>query len=283
MRETVGKLVCIWSPVLHGEGCSTVTDAVGFALHHYTGKKILILNKSSSLSLMETYIAKDIEIKYSLDNLKIFRGNIKSDHINTYATQISEGLYMVAGSRINREITGENKGFEELFIKRCLEGFELVVADINTGIREDNVLYLNRADLVLTVTSPNEIILDEIFLYPQRNEIAEYLQDEGTVLIFNRLYEGWDTARVVARMKKKYGIRNAFGLNFDGDVFNACCMNLNFYSFMSRELERGKSPYAHQISDICEYIVQRLYPEEQREEIERGHRRFGRLLKSGMF
>lgn len=283
MREAKGKLICIWSPILHGEGCSTITNAVGFALNHYTGKKTLIVNKSGTLSHMENYIAHDIEIKYSMDNLKIFNSSIKSEHISTYATQINNDLYMIAGSRINREITKEDKGFEELFIKRCLDGFELVVVDMNTGVREDSGLYLNRADVILAVTAPNDIVLGKVFKYPGFMEVMQYLNDEKTVYIFNKLYDGWNTAKIVDRLKKKYSIRSAYGLNYDGDVLDACCTNLNFYSFMIKELKKSASEYAGQISDICEYLADRLYPEWKNETGVKGHRIFGRLLKSSLF
>lgn len=280
MRETVGKLICIWSPLLHGEGCSTITNAVGFALHHHTGKKILIVNKSSSLSQMETYITEDIEIKYNMDNLKIFNCNIKAEHINAYATQISNGLYMVAGSRINREITKEDKGFEELFIDRCLESFDMVVADMNTGISEDTALYLDKANSILAATAPNEIILDHIFKNPRMQEVTRYLKDERTVLIFNKLCGDWDTNKVISRFKKKYDIENAYGLNYDGDVLTACCMNRKFYSHMSKELKKRKSAYAEQISDICGYLMDKLYEEELMENNVQNHRALGKLLKS---
>ncbi|HYF75009.1 MAG TPA: hypothetical protein VD757_00365, partial [Candidatus Nitrosocosmicus sp.] len=132
MRGIKGKLICTWSPVLHGEGASTLACSVGFGMQFYSGKKVLIVNKSNSSSHMEKYVDKDIEIKYSMDNLRIFSTGIQTDHVLTYATQVNKELYMIAGSRFNKAITGEPGDFDRLFLDRCLEEFDIVVADIDT-------------------------------------------------------------------------------------------------------------------------------------------------------
>lgn len=283
MREAAGKLICIWSPVLHGEGCSTITDAIGFTLYHRTGKRILIVNKSNSLCNTEEFMAREIEIKYNFDNLKIFNNSIKSDHINTYATRISDNLYMVAGSRISRDITKEDKCFEELFARLCLENFDMVVTDLGISIREDSSPYLDRADVIVAVTSPNCIILDKILEHPEMEKVVRYLRDERTINVFNKLYDGWDTVKVAAGLKKKYNFRNAYGLEYDGDVLTACCTDMNFYSFMIRELNRDNSAFAGQISDVCSFMLDKLYPEENRKTMIKEPRLFSRLLKSSVF
>jgi hypothetical protein len=154
---------------------------------------------------------------------------------------------------------------------------------MNTGVREDSRVYLDRADVILAVTAPNDVVLGKVLEYPWLAEVMQYLNDEKTVYIFNKLYDGWDTAKVVERLKKKYSIRNAYGLNYEGDVLNACCMDFNFYSFMIRELKRSASEYSAQISRICEFVGDKLYPEGKSESGVKGQRLLGRLLKSSIF
>ena len=283
MRGSKGKLICIWSPVLHGEGCSTLACSIGFGMQYYSGKKVLIVNKSNSISHMEKYVEKDIEIKFSMDNLKIFNTAIKTEHILTYATQVNTGLYMIAGSRLNKEITRENIDFDRLFIDRCLEGFDLVIADMDTGVREENKLYLDRADNIIAVLTPNEIIIDELCQQPEMHNALNYFTDARAVSIINKLYDGWETDRVVGRYKSKYSLSNVFGLNYDGDVLDACCTDKDFYSFLMKEIKRGKSGYIKQLTDICEFLISKLYMEKSIEDSVRYGNLFKRLVRSSLY
>jgi len=281
--HTKGRLVCVWSPLLHREGCTTTAIAAGLLLHCYTGKKTLILDKGNSLSRMEAYIAKDIEVKYGLDNIKVFDSSIRTEHIDAYATQISKGLYMLAGSRLDREITGEGGSFEGQFLERCLEGYELVVADLDTGVREESRLYLDAADAIIAVTVPNDVLLSRIFERPGMEDDKRYIKDEKAIVVFNKLYEGWDICRLVDKLKRKYGIENAFGVVYDGNVLNACSLSLNFYSFMQEEMKKRKPGYIMQMTEICSYISDMLNLKEEPEKTVSRQSFIGKLLKAGMF
>lgn len=258
MRGIKGKLVCTWSPALHGAGCSTVACSIGFGMQYYSDRRILIVNKGNSLSSMEKYLAGDIEIKYSMDNLKIFNTSIRAEHIMTYSTQVNKGLYVIAGSRFKRDITKEDKDFDRLFLEESLKCFDMVVADIDTGVREGNRLFLEQADAVAAVFTPNEIMLDELCSCGGGNEACDILKNEKTICIINKLYEGWDTSSVIGRYRSRYSLPSVFGLNYDGEVLDSCCTDRNFYSFLSRELKTGKSEYVRQLSDICGFLAGRL-------------------------
>jgi cellulose biosynthesis protein BcsQ len=258
MRGAKGKLICIWSPVLHGEGCSTLACSIGFGMQHCTEGKILIVNKSNSNSHMEKYVEKDIEIKYSMDNLKIFNTELRKEHILTYATQVNSGLFMIAGARLNKEITNENASFDKLFVDRCLEGFDVVIIDMDTRVREDNKIYLDCADRIIAVVTPNEIILDELYKQHGMEEIHKYFVSEKTIKVFNKLYENWELDKVIKRIKSRYKISDIFGLNYDGDILNACCAEKNFYSFLMNEIKLERNSYVKQLMDICSYLSEEL-------------------------
>lgn len=283
MRGARGKLICIWSPVLHGEGCSTLACSIGFGMQYYTGKRVLIVNKSNSTSHMEKYVEKDIQIKYSMDNLKIFNTGIKTEHILTYATQVNTDLYMIAGSQFTKEITKENIDFDRLFIDRCMEGFDIVIADMDTGVREENKLYLDCADNIITVFTPNEIIIDEMFQHPAMQETHKYFIEEKTVNVINKLYEGWEAGKVLDRYKSKYSLSNIFGLNYDGDVLNACCADKNFYSFLMKEIKREKNSYVKQLTYICDFLIEALYLENITPDREKHRNIFKRLVRSSLY
>ncbi len=283
MRGAKGKLICIWSPVLHGEGCSTIACSLGFGMQYFSGKKVLIVNKSNSTSHMEKFVEKDIEIKYSLDNLKIFNSGIKTEHILTYATQVNAGLYMIAGSRFNKEITRENNDFDRLFIERCLEGFDIVIADMDTGVRQENKLYLDRADNIIAVFTPNEIVMDELHQYPGMRGVLDYFTNEKTVGIINKLYDGWETSKVIGKFKSKYSLSKAFGLNYDGDVLNSCCTDKDFYSFLVKRIKKEKNGYVRQLADICDFLDDELYMEKNTMDSIKNGSLFKRLLRSSLF
>lgn len=283
MRGSKGKLICIWSPVLHGEGCSTLACALGFGIQNLSGKKVLIVNNSNSTSHMEKYVEKDIEIKYSMDNLKIFNTGIRTEHILTYATQVNTSLYMIAGSRFNKEITRENKDFDRLFIDKCLEGFDIVIADMDTGVREGNRLYLDQADNIIAVFTPNEIIMDELHQYTGMSEILDYFTNEKTISIINKLYDGWETKRVTGKFESKYSLNKSFGLNYDGEVLYSCCTDNDFYSFLMREIKREKNGYVKQLVDICDFLIDALYMERNAMNIIRNGSVFKRFLRSSLF
>ena len=258
MRGERGKLVCVWSPVLHGEGCSTLACSIGLGAHHITGSRVLIVNKSSSISSVESFLEKDIKIKYSMDNLKIFGTEIRTDHILTYATQVNTDLYMIAGSRLDKEITGENEDFERLFINSCLEGFDLTIVDLDTGIREKNSLYLDSADKIISVFTPNEIVLDKLFKEAALRPALDYFTDNRTVHVINRLHSSWETKSVLNRYKSRYSLSHAFGLDYNGELLNACCTDRAFYSFCMKELNSRKRGYIKQLYDICSFLASEL-------------------------
>ena len=241
MRSAKGKLICIWPPVGHGEGCTTLACGIGFSVHHHTDKRVLIVDRSNSASPMEKFVEKDIEIKYSMDNLNIFNNELKTEHILTFATQINKELYMIAGSKLKRNITGGNNEFDKIFIDKCLNWFDLVIADLDAGVRDENKLYLDMADIILTVFTPNEIVIDELHDNPGILDALDYFTNAKSVSIINKLYDGWDTGRVMGRYKSRYSLSDIFGLNYDGDVLNACCTDRNFYSFLMKELKRDKN------------------------------------------
>lgn len=254
MRDQMGKLITVWVPGLHGGGGTTVTSAVGIGLKHYSDKKILIINKSGNWSYLERFIEDDIKIKYTLDDLKVFNTGLEVEHIFTYATQIKDNLYMLAASKIDNKVSKVDDNFEDIFLNKCLEGFDIVIADVSTGIREDNNKYLEHADIILCVYPPNEIMLDD--LYNNSNVNIKYLlNNKKTLHIFNKMFDGWDILSELRKLNKRYNIENSYGLVFDGNIFEACCRRKKFYSYFTNELESCSSLFTYEISLICHYIL----------------------------
>ncbi len=283
LRGERGKLICVWSPVLHGEGCSTLACSIGFSIQQMTGRKVLIVNKSNSTSNMEKYLEKDIEIKYSMDNLKIFNMGIRTEHILTYATQVNTDLYMIAGSRFNRDITKENYEFDRIFMDKCLEGFDIVIADIDTGVRSENSFFLDSADCILAVLTPNEITIQELFNNPALKSALKYFTDERTVNVINKLHGDWNSSRVIDRYNSSYSLTKTFGLNYDGDVLNACCSNRNYYSFVIKEMKCRRNLYVSQLIGVCEFLLKEISMEADEPDRAGYGRVFKKLIRSALY
>jgi hypothetical protein len=153
---------------------------------------------------------------------------------------------------------------------------------LDTGAREENRLFLEHADRIVAVVTPNEIILDELHKNPSMKGIYDYFSNSKAIHVVNKLYEGWDAGRVTARYRSRYSMDTVFALNYDGDVLNSCCTDRRFYSFLIKELKREKNEYAKQIAHICSFLTEELCMEKDiRDSIK--YRKFRSLLRSSLF
>lgn len=266
MRGEKGRLICVWSPLLQGEGCSTVACTMALALQHRTGGQVLLADRSSSISGISSYIENDIEIRYSIDDLKIFGQGIRAEHVKTYGTRVNNELYMLAGSRLERGKDTEDSEFDRRFLDSCLEGFDLVVADIGAGMSGRKKLYLDRADCIVPVLSPNEVIIDKLLGGALTQETLEYFRGKRTVHIINKLHGSWQVHSVLGRYRSMYGMAAPFGFEYEGDLLKACCMERKLYSYFSRCFRNKSCEYMRQLDTACSFIAGRLSLDEGYEE-----------------
>ncbi len=280
MRRNKGVLVCIWSPLLHGEGCSTVAAAVGFGLQRLTAGKVIMINRSDHLSYMERFIERDMEVKYTLDSLKVFNESLQVEHIRTYATRINPDLFMIAGSRLDDALTKTGRGFDAVLLDRCLEGFDIVLVDLTSGVKTENKQYLERADQIIAVVTPNAIMLEELFSNIKYQEANRYLLDQNkTTVVLNKLYPDKDWSGQAAGLKRRFSFEHVFGISYDSEVMTACCQDRNFYSYFSGSIACQEYAFASEISEICGFMAKRLkIPEAQAVRYEK-RSLFNRFLK----
>lgn len=258
MRGERGRLICVWSPLLHGEGCSTIACTLGLGLNHGSAGRVLMLDRSGSVYGMNCFLDKDIEVRYSIDNLKILGTSIKADHVRTYGTQVNTELYMLSGSRLEYGQEMERNEFDSHFLDSCLEGFDLVIADIGTGLSEMKSIYLDRADHIVSVSAPNEYMMDHLFSKAVPGPVLEYFTGEKTIHAINKLHSSWEVNSVISRYLKRYGIKNLFGFEYDGDMLNACCSERKLYSFFNRRYGDKNYDYMRQLEDICSFVAGEL-------------------------
>ncbi|MGE5677707.1 MAG: hypothetical protein ACM3ZR_06575 [Pseudomonadota bacterium] len=258
MRGKKGKVICVWSPMQHGEGCTTLACSLGFGLHLKSRERILIVNKSDSIAGMEKLVEKDIAIKYSLDNLKIFNEGIRAEHILTYATHINSNLHMLAGSRLDRKITGVGTEFDRLFLEGCTEGYELTIVDLGTGTDTENSMYLEYADTVIAVVTPNEIMLDRLFSDYVRQAALDYFSGNKAVVVVNKLCSDWNVNSVIGRYRDIFSMDRVYGVSYDGELLSSGCIDRSMYSFFVNKFSGRKSECMQQLNQLCCDVADKL-------------------------
>lgn len=259
MRANRGKLIVVWVPGNHGAGGSLVSNAAAICLQHITDKSTLIVNCGSSRNIMEQYLKNDVDIKFSLDNIKSFAKALKEEHIKAYSETINPKLDVIAGSKISRELSRVGEDFEEKFIDCTLESYELVVMDIDSGINSSNKVYLDKADIILAVMSESKIALDEIF--KGNSSIMKYITDERTIAVFNALHAEKGEGKLLRELNEKLGLHSSYGIPFDLRANRAACYEGRFYSYLKQELEKNKHDggLPRQICELGNMITERLY------------------------
>ena len=283
MRGEKGKVICVWSPLQQGEGCTTIACSLGFGLHFRSGVRTLIVNKSNSIAGMERFLEKDIKIKYSIDNLKVFNEGIKPSHIVTYATQINSGLHMLAGPRLDKEITGVGTEFDRFFLDGCAEGFELTIADLGTGITPDKLAYLEYADLIIAVVTPNEIIMEQLFSSSDCQAALGYFTENKAAVVVNKLCSDWDASSVAGRYRKLFSLDGVYGLDYDGNLLNACCIDRKMYSFFMNRFSSRKYEYMQQLNMLCGFVEEKLGIIGNYDEVELSASLFSRFRKISLY
>lgn len=258
MRNNKGKLIAVFNPSYHREGSTLVSMSLGIAMEYLYNVRVLLINKSGSMSYMERYVENEIDINFTMDSLKVFNSSISAKQIETFSTKINNNLYMIAGSNLPVDVAIEDEDFEENLIAESLASFDIVIVDMPTTVRKENLRYLTNADIVLAVMTADEIMLDDIFTKKSKKDVKQVLLQENTLAIINQMYESWNINNELGRLSKRYGFKNIAGLTYDGNVYKACTSNRNLYSFMQKELKEVKLPFPTQISELTEYIKDKM-------------------------
>lgn len=261
MRNKDSILIVTWVPGNHGAGGSTIANAVGVALQHFTERRTLIVNYGSPKSYMERYMERDVDMRFSMDYLKSFGDSISAEHIKIYATPINEKLYIIPNSKISSEISMVGEKFNKRFTEESLRAFDIVIIDIESGMNQEKRSFLERADIILSVMTMNEIMLDDLYGSNGDPLIKRFLNDEKTLRLFNMINLPLDIEKELKHINNKYNLKSSFGIMYDNEMQKACCTDRKFYSFMKRQLvsKRNTAGFPEQIKDLCGIIAEKSF------------------------
>jgi cellulose biosynthesis protein BcsQ len=276
MRGKKGSLIAVWVPGNHGAGGSTIANAIGITLQHISDKRTLIVNMGSQKNYLEQYLKNDVDVRFSMDYLRSFNMDLSAEHIKTYATNINDLLCILPNCRISSGITRVDEGFYQKFIQKALEAYELVIVDLETGINNENQMFLHNADMILAVMNENELMLKEIF--KSSEAIRKYVNSDKTIPVFNGLHMTRGEVHTLKRYNDRLGLNSSFGIFFDIKANKAACCEGKLYSFLKKELNKRSSnvPMVEQLKELSGIIAEKLII--PLEEIQDNNKLIGMLL-----
>lgn len=172
----MSKLIVLFNASEGRLGSTTLSIEIATLLSTL-GKKTL-LTSLEYVSGMERYLAhEDINILYSLDNLKVFRP-LTSEHLKLHVSRFNQNLDIIGGPQIIPE-------HEENFINELIEAadnqYEYVVVDASN--KRSEVLF-ERASSLLAL-----LPFDISAIHQYKDSFEKKYQDK-LVPIFNRLTPG---------------------------------------------------------------------------------------------
>lgn len=263
MREGKGKLIVVWVPGNHGAGGSTMSNGIGIVLQHLTGKCTLIANMGSSRNLMEQYMQRDMDIRFTMDYLRSFKTSLNAEHIKAYAAVVNEKLWVLPGFRLEGEAAEDKVEFSRSFIPSALEAYEIIIVDIEAGLNSHSSYLLDRADVILAVMNDNDIAFEQ--LISCKEPLKSYVYSEKTIVLYNAIHDKHNEVKLMKRFNKKYKIDSSFGIFYDGKAYAAACHEGQFYSFLKKELvkKRTDSTFTEQIIELGHAIRDRLFVEKE--------------------
>lgn len=259
MRNEKGKLIAVWVPGNHGAGGSTLANALGITLQHLTDKSTLLVNMGSSRNYMEQYLKNDVDIRLTMDYLKSYETLIRAEHIKMYSTAVNEKLHILPNCKISGTLTKNTQGFNEKFVDKAKEAFEIVFFDLEAGMTAENRYFLDRADLILAVMNQNLMLHEE--LLKTQEQIRQYVYDDKTIVVFNGLHQDKHQESLQKELTKRLGIGGSFGVSYDARASMAACMDGKLYSFMKKELSKQNDEVslAVQMEELSRIITERLF------------------------
>ena len=264
MRRNKGKLIAVWVPGNHGAGGSTVANSLGITLQHITERKTLLVNMGSPRNYMEHYMKNDADMRFSMDYLKSFESDMSAELINTYASPINEKLFILPNSKITGDVSKTSTGYNQLFLEKALEAFEIVVIDIEAGINKENQQLLDMSDVIVAVMNDNEIMLQELL---ERNpSIRNYINGEKTYTVFNAIHGEKAGVRAIKELNKSLDLHCSYGISYDVEGRRAASSEGKFYSYLKQALGKKKREpiLAEQLKDIGYSILEKLLSPEER-------------------
>ncbi|HCC07662.1 MAG TPA: hypothetical protein DEP72_05835 [Clostridiales bacterium] len=234
------KVISVYGSYLHGAGVSTMALSLAIVMQQITDKKVLVINLDNERSLLEKFIERDVEIKHSIDDIRIYEEKLKPEVIENHVDMINDNLFLISKSK-----TGKTSlKFVDKLIDIAKKKFDFIIID--TGNNPDDNL-LRNADISIYVSEYNELTLDNT---------VKTIKDDKTVIVFNKFPNEYSSNLTTINFKKNHNIKNqVFTVNYDESVFTEACEKRNIYSFLIKNLN-SKNIFINDIFKITVHAAE---------------------------
>ncbi|HBY19500.1 MAG: hypothetical protein A2Y24_03615 [Clostridiales bacterium GWE2_32_10] len=234
-----GRIIVVYGSCLHGAGASTVAFSLGVVIQQVTSKKVLVVNLDNEMSCLERFIEGDIEIKHSLDNIKIYEENLKPEVIENHSDIINENLYLISKSKKGKT----SNEFVDKLIQSGKRKFDFIVIDAGNSPNEK---LLQGADIKMHISEYNKLIL---------SDVVNKVKNDDTIIVFNKFPLEYSSEMTIANVVKKYNITNEiFIINYDVDMFTDACERRSLYSFIIKNIG-SKNLFINNMLEIALHVA----------------------------
>jgi hypothetical protein len=243
-----GKLIVIWNPIQAELGASSLSISLGTILTKYDFKRTLLMNYSHDLD-MERYIEGDVDVAYSLDDLKVLR-SMTFDVLKMYVTSINDKLDILGGYKLPKDMVEGNKNYSLYCIEVALQKYDYVVVDISNRFRTK---ILDRADIIISLLPFDRFKLDKL----TSSDVLPYVKKDNTICVFNKLPLGLEDELKILR---NYNIKEYLYLPVDSNIHFYSVIKPRLYSYLVDNI-RSRDPYIEQVKELNHLVQGKTDPD----------------------
>ncbi|HAN10650.1 MAG TPA: hypothetical protein DCP90_08585 [Clostridiales bacterium] len=234
------KVISVYGGYLHGTGVSTMALSLSIFIQQITDKKVLLINLDNERSLLEKFIERDVDIKHSIDDIKVYEESLKLEVIENHLDIINDNLSLISKSKTGKT----SPEFVDKLIEIAKKKFNFIIIDAGNNPSEK---LLENGDISIHISEYNELILENT---------VKNIKNDDTLIIFNKFSIEYSSNLTITSFKKKYSITNEiFTVNYDQDIFTEACEKRKLYSFLIKKLN-SKNTCINNVLNIALYVAE---------------------------
>lgn len=174
------KTLAVFSP-RGGVGCSTVATNLAISIFEKTGKRVLLLEGKLLFGHLDVML--NIRVHNTLADLLPHAHNLDPNLINEVVLQHATGINVLLAPR-NIQV-GQGIRADDLFniYSALYRLFDYIIIDAGSQLNENTVTFLDAADRILLVTTPDMASLHDTSLFIQLGRTLAYPQEKMLVIL----------------------------------------------------------------------------------------------------
>lgn len=240
-----GTSITLWNPFVNRTGCTTISIALGIALSWYGHKRTFLTNLAQDKKL-EQYVGNDINIRYTLDELKARGEDISFEDMQILSTKINDKLNCIGNYLLSSNIESQ----DDFFIKNCMdiwkENYDFTLTDLSN---KTNDTVIENTDILLILAPFDKKFLDKMH---EDSILSSYMKQPNTIIVFNNVFSS--LSKEVDKVANEYGIENYICISSDVNVFYYSTIEHSLYTYITDNFNK-KDPFISSILDLAFEIL----------------------------